>query len=185
MRLVTSDYVLIAYIFFLVPAMLVGFGFARRKLFVPHHKLTMTTIMIVNWFLIISVMFVTYGRSVAPKIPGELGSVLIWLPALHGLLGIVAQVVATYLVIRMWFENVLPDWVKVKNIKRYMRFTLAGWLLTAVLGMGVWFVYYREFRATPVVAPSPTPVGTPAATQDANATPAKTEEAIPAATPNR
>jgi hypothetical protein len=47
-----NDRVLVAYVFLLIPLMLIGFGFARRKLFVPHHKLVMTIITIANWFLI-------------------------------------------------------------------------------------------------------------------------------------
>ena len=67
----TNDLVLLAYIFLIVPAMLVGYFFARRKMFEPYHKITMTVITIVNWLLIIFVMLVTY-RYVIPEIPAHL-----------------------------------------------------------------------------------------------------------------
>src|SRR5260221_12794812 len=98
----TSDLVLLAYIFLIVPAMLVGFVFARRKMFEPYHKLTMTTITIVNWLLIIFVMLVTYRRDVLPSIPQNLNQPSGLIPTLHLIPGLIAQLLATYLVIRMW-----------------------------------------------------------------------------------
>jgi len=145
----TSDLVLLAYIFLLVPAMLIGFGFARRKLFEPHHKFMMTTITIVNWLLIFFVMWVTYSRDVLPQVPQSLKLPFVLIPSLHLLAGLTAQLIATYLVIRMWFEKQLPAWFKVKNIKLYMRTTLALWLLTAVLGLTTWAVINKGFLASP------------------------------------
>ena len=160
----TSDLVLLAYIIFLVPAMLVGLGFARRRLFVPHHKLTMTTITIINWLLIIFVMAVTYDRDVAPQVPQNLKFSAVFIPTLHLLTGLTAQLLATYLVIRMWFEKRLPEWVKVKNIKPYMRTTLALWLLTAVLGLTTWAVFYRNFLSSPPTVSAATTNLNPGAT---------------------
>jgi uncharacterized membrane protein YozB (DUF420 family) len=202
-----NDRVLVAYVFLLIPLMLIGFGFARRKLFVPHHKLVMTIITIANWFLIGAVMLNTFSRFVAPRIPTpEASQPIIFLPAIHTVTGILAQIVATYLVIRMWLENQLPDWFKVKNIKRYMRFTLAMWLITALLGIATWFAFHQAFRVqarpattpaatTPTVGATTAPAvgtapATPGATQDATtavpATPGATQDATtaaPAATP--
>lgn len=185
MKLSTSDWVLLAYIFLLVPLMLIGFGFARRKLFVPHHKLTMTTITIVNWILILTVMVVTYDRAVAPGVPQDLKYSMIFIPTLHALFGITAQVLATYLVIRMWFENQLPARLKVQNIKIYMRTTLALWLLTALFGLTTWAVFNRDFLSSrpAEAAPLGTAEAAPARTKDAtSAVPVKTLEATPAAT---
>jgi uncharacterized membrane protein YozB (DUF420 family) len=166
-KLTTSDYVLIAYIFVLVPLMLVGFAYARRKMFEPNHKLVMTTITISNWFLIGLVMVVSYSHIVEPEIKaGTINKAYVLVPTLHAAAGLIAQLVATYLVIRMWFENILPEWIKVKNIKRYMRFTLAMWLITAALGLGVWFSFYQAFR-TGTSDPNATPAATVEATQDA------------------
>lgn len=154
-----SDLVLLAYIVLIVPAMLVGFVFARRKMFVPYHKFTMTTITIVNWVIILAVMLVTYRRDVVPNIPQNLGLPGVLIPTLHLIPGLIAQLLATYLVIRMWFENQLPDWFKVNNIKLFMRTTLCLWLLTAVLGVVTWAVINKGFLASP----STVPIATPAA----------------------
>ena len=137
----TSDMVFLAYVVFIVPAMLVGFVFARRKMFVPYHKFTMTTITIFNWLLIIFVMLVSYRSYVLPEIPQNLGQLGILVPTIHLIPGLIAQLLATYLVIRMWFENQLPEWFKVKNIKFFMRTTLALWLLTFLIGIGNWLLF--------------------------------------------
>lgn len=177
---VPGDYVLLVYLVFLIPLMLVGFGFARRKLFVPHHKLVMTTITIVNWVLISIVMLTTYRVGIEPKVPAELYKPRILIPTIHGIIGGVAQLLATYLVLRMWFENQLPAWIKVKNIKPYMRATLTMWLITALLGVGIWAIFYQERAAS---ANSPLqPAKTQEATKSA-ATPGATEEATKVATP--
>ncbi len=103
-QFVKGDFVLFAYIFFLVPLMLIGFGFARRRLFVPHHKLTMTTITIINWILILLVMVVTYSAAVEPNLSKNFRAANVFIPTIHGLFGLTAQVLATYLVIRMWLR---------------------------------------------------------------------------------
>ena len=137
----TSDMVFLAYVLLIVPAMIVGFVFARRKMFVPYHKFTMTTITIVNWLLIIFVMAVSYKNYVLPSVPAKLGDLGILVPTIHLVPGLIAQLLATYLVIRMWFENQLPEWFKVKNFKFFMRTTLALWLLTFLIGIGNWLLF--------------------------------------------
>jgi len=135
-----SDLVLLIYIVFLVPAMLVGWGFARRKLFIPQHRAVMTTITIINWILIFGLMLITYRRDVAPQLPDHLTALNILIPSIHLITGLIAQLLATYLVIRMWFSYQLPNWLKIVNIKTPMRLTLGLWLATAVLGMLTWAV---------------------------------------------
>src|ERR1700694_2721951 len=181
----SGDYVLLIYIFLLVPAMLVGFGFARRHLFVPHHKLTMTTITLINWVLILIVMVVTYRAAVEPDLPQNLRLAAGLVPTIHGLLGLTAQTIATYLVIRMWFENQLPDWFKVKNIKTYMRFTLGLWLTTAVFGLLTWAVLHHGFLSNPAQTSrgGASPAATVASTEADTGVPASTEAATIAAIP--
>jgi uncharacterized membrane protein YozB (DUF420 family) len=194
-----SDISLVMYILVLAPAMIVGFIFARRKMFEPYHKYTMTAITLLNWVLISVLMAVQYSaatRFSAPTSPALL------LPTIHALFGGTAQLLATYLVLRMWFEKVLPQWIMVKNIKVYMRLTLALWAVTVFLGFSTYFMWYgAPFAgaragevATTQEAPAATPeAGTPSvvtpevgattiATPEADATTVATVEA-PAATP--
>ena len=150
----TSDLVLLAYVILIAPAMLLGFFFARRKMFEPYHKFTMTAITIVNWILILGVMLPTY-LTLLPDVPGNLRQPGYLVPTLHLIPGAIAQILATYLVIRMWFEKQLPEWFKVQNIKLVMRTTLTLWLLTAVLGVLNWAVLTRGFLSNGAQTPSP------------------------------
>ena len=165
----------------LAPAMLVGFYFARRKWFEPYHKMTMTTITLGNWVLIIALMIGSYSQGVLPNLGANLSNPRYLLPTLHLVTGALAQITATYLVIRMWFEDMLPGWFKVENIKRPMRFTLASWLVTVLLGVAIYVTWY-------VGQPASTPQDTPAATQEVIATeeaaqPEDTEEPEDSAAP--
>lgn len=153
-----SDLVLLIYVVFLVPAMLVGFSFARRKLFIPQHRAIMTSITIINWILIVLLMLVTYRRDVAPQLPDHLTALNILIPSIHLITGLIAQLLATYLVIRMWFSYQLPNWLKIVNIKTPMRITLGLWLTTAVLGVLTWAVLVHGF-----LLPTSTVTSAPAA----------------------
>ncbi|GIK28613.1 MAG: hypothetical protein IT298_03060 [Chloroflexi bacterium] len=163
-----SDLTLLAYLLFLLPGMLLGFYFARRKKFSPHHKLVMTTVVIINWILIGFLMLVSYREGVIPYLSAEFNAdPRVALPIIHGVIGFTAQVLATYLALRMWFEKVLPRFVMVRNIKVFMRLTLAMWIITAVLGIAIYAVWYAVPAqagnsdvspvATPELALAPTP----------------------------
>ncbi len=183
-----ADLTLIAYILILLPAMLVGFFFARRKWFEPHHKMTMTTITLVNWVLIIALMIGSYSQGVLPNLANNLSNPVFLLPTLHLITGALAQIIATYLVIRMWFEDQLPNWFKIQNIKRAMRFTLVCWLITVLLGISIYVTWYVGQPASNAEAPVATPevIATEEAapTDGATSEPAATEEAdVPESTP--
>ena len=163
-----QDLTVVGYIIFMIPAMLVGFSFARRHLFVPHHKYVMTSITLINWAIIIYLMLVSYRENVAHNVPQGLNQIVYLLPTVHLITGALAQLIATVLVIRMWFENVLPRALRFEPIKPWMRLTLALWLITAILGIGIYVTWY-------IIKPWPTTTGTggdqPAITATEEATP--------------
>src|SRR5829696_8827959 len=101
----TSDLVLLAYVFLLLPGMIIGFFFARRKMFVPYHKFTMTGVTLVNWVLIAFVMLVSYSNYIAPYVPDNFSDIRALIATIHLVTGGLAQGLATYLVILMWTER--------------------------------------------------------------------------------
>lgn len=165
---------LLAYIFILAPAMIVGFIFARRKMFEPYHKYTMTAITLVNWVLIGFVMFRTYSGILQDPGP-DLQSRVFIIPTIHLITGGLAQLLATYLVIRMWFEDSLPDWFKVKKIKRYMRLTLILWFLTVALGLLIYLTFYGSSGASAEAEDTIPPIATEAVDEAVD----ETEQAAP------
>ncbi|HRE49485.1 MAG TPA: hypothetical protein PLD47_17300 [Aggregatilineales bacterium] len=164
-----ADLTVVAYILLIVPGMIIGFIFARRKMFVPHHKFIMTTIVIVNWVLIGLIMAISYSNYVRPSIPEKLGQPFFLTPTVHLFFGGLAQILGTILVIRMWFEYQLPKALRFEPIKPAMRLTLACWLIAATLGILTYITWYGV-PFSGVAAPS------------VDATPAATQEADPAAT---
>lgn len=173
-----ADLTLVAYILLLLPGMLVGFSFARRQMFVPHHRAVMTIIVLVNWVLIAYLMINSYSQAVAPSVPGSLGEPTVLFPSVHLLFGAAAQILGTILLIRMWFEYRLPAWARFEPIKRYMRLTLALWIITVVLGV----VTYVTWYGVPFVGKQEDPnVIAPVATEDA--APVATEDAAPDSVP--
>lgn len=178
-----SDLTLLAYVLLIAPAMLVGFVFARRKMFQPHHKWTMTLITMVNWILILILMAGSYSRSVAPYAGDGLSDSRVWVPVVHLLLGGTAQLIATYLVIMMWTEKtslawVIPNALRVNNIKIPMRLTLTLWLLTVIFGVTVYITWYTgDANASDTPPPAATEEADPGTStqNDETAEPAVTE----------
>jgi uncharacterized membrane protein YozB (DUF420 family) len=171
-----ADLTLLAYLLLIVPGMLAGFIFARRGRYVPHHKLMMTAVTLFNWVLIVFLMAVSYRDGVAPEVPQGLGRLPILVPSVHLVLGAAAQLLATYLVLRMWLENRLPRWLLLRRFKHVMRLTLALWLVTAAFGTLTYTVWYLLPEDVAEAAPAPESTVTP----DSNIqSPVVTEEAAP------
>ncbi len=183
-----SDLSLLAFIFLLVPLMLIGFRYARRNMFAPHHKFVMTTVTVANWGIILYLMAVSYSAGVAPGIPDKLNQPFYLLPSFHLLTGLTAQLIATVSVIRMWFEYRLPTWLRYEPIKPQMRLTLALWLITALLGIATYLNWYGvPFSAGARPTPAATaPVrGTEESTKPAILATEEATKPAPAATQSR
>jgi uncharacterized membrane protein YozB (DUF420 family) len=177
-----SVFTLLMYVFALVPGMLLGFYFARRKMFVPQHKYVMTTVTIVNWILILFLMVASYRTLVLPYNILEDARRIV--PTIHLITGGIAQLLATYLVILMWtertrFEKILP--YRIKKIKTPMRITLGLWLVTIALGVVIFAMWYPTALSggdAPVVTEEP------AMTEETSAEPSSTESAEASAEPS-
>ncbi len=190
-----SDISLLAYVFLLVPGMIYGYVAARRHIFVPQHKYAMTFVTVLNWALIAYVMGVSFSGAVPYYEDREPSKLII--PLIHLITGGIAQILATVSLIRMWFEYQLPPLLRYEPIKPQMRLTLALWLITAALGIGIYITWYGvplqprpetpaeqvppEGTPEATLAPNTTP--TPAATEDPNATPMPAATEDPNATP--
>ena len=135
-----ADITLVVFILLLI-LMLAGFYFARRKMFVPYHKITMTTIVIIIWIFIAFNMAVTY-TSLVHDAGFDLSQTLILVPTIHLIVGGIAQILGTILLIRMWFEKQLPKALRFEPIKPWMRLTLTLWIINIVLGIGIYQMFY-------------------------------------------
>ncbi|MEP7198739.1 MAG: DUF420 domain-containing protein [Chloroflexota bacterium] len=137
----------------------VGFYFARTKQ-IPKHRRVQTTVVIVNIFAIALIMIPVINQYVLrtgdfTTFPTPL------LMSIHGTLGLIAELLGIYIVIRMLRPAWIPQRLKVKNFKRLMRITLTLWTLIIVLGLGI---YFYRYLTTADGTPTATVVETPTAT---------------------
>lgn len=195
-----ADLSLLAYILLIVPGMIVGYVFARQGKHRPHHQYAMIFITAVNWLLIFFLMIVAYRFDVVANITQQPGNARYLLPTIHGILGLVAQLLATYIIYRMFREDSQVARAKARgeskeqlrkywflNAKPFMRVTLLLWLATSLLGIFNYLIRYEvlpTFGAGPVI-PVVTEEPVPAATQEVDPviTPEPAETIEPASTP--
>lgn len=114
--------------------LLVGASFAVRKDYTTHRNI-MTFLIIVNWFSIMGRM----ADSADGIRDTDVNEVV---ASIHMLGGSIVMLFATYLAIRMWFEDILPGWLKIEPIKLWMRLTLVVWLSILVLGLVIYMGLY-------------------------------------------
>jgi uncharacterized membrane protein YozB (DUF420 family) len=186
-----ADLTLMAYILLIVPGMLAGWFFARRNMHRPQHKWVMIGITVINWVLIVWLMLVAYNFDVVGNLATQPINPRYSVPTIHGVLGLVAQVLATYVIYRMLKEDAQVAAAKKRgegklekywftSAKPVMRVTLALWLLTALLGIGNYLVRYDVIAvgagdASPVVTEEPLLTTEPVATEESMA---PTEELV-------
>jgi predicted lipoprotein with Yx(FWY)xxD motif/uncharacterized membrane protein YozB (DUF420 family) len=197
-----ADVTLIAYILLIVPGMVLGYIFARTNRHRPHHRNLMIGITAVNWLLILWVMVAAFNFDVAANIGTQPSNPRYLYPSIHSALGLVAQLLATYIIFRMIREDVQVAAAKARgedNLSRYwftsakptMRLVLALWFVTAALGFVNYVVRYNvvnlgggggEVVATEEAAPLATEEAAPAEASE-EAAPVATDEAAPTDAP--
>lgn len=166
-----ADLTLLAYILLLVPGMIAGLVFARRGMHRPQHKTVMIAITLINWVLIVFLMAAAYRFDVAANIGQQPGNTRYLIPTIHALLGLPAQILATYIVVRMILEDTNAARAKKrgeKNLSRYwfrsakpvMRLTLILWLLTAAFGVVSYVLRYELIQPPVLGAGAPAPAAT-------------------------
>jgi len=201
-----ADLTLVAYVLLIVPGMIAGYVFARQGKHRPHHQVIMTIITVANWLLIFFLMIVAYRFDVAGNIGAQPGNARYLVPTLHAILGLPAQLLATYIIYRMYREDSQVAQGKARgetkdqlrkywflNAKPFMRVTILLWLATALLGIFNYLIRYDVLPAfgrgptapvvteEPAATPQPTatePAITPEADADNNGEPAETPEPI-------
>ena len=132
----------------LLAGLLAGFILARRKRFTQHARFQ-TTMVLLNLALIALFMVPSfYGYVIAGQsVSGTVAQLMIG----HGVLGIVVEVFALYLILLMR-TNLIPKQLRLGNIKLAMRATLALWTVLVLLGVGI---YTQRYLVQSTVASAP------------------------------
>ncbi|MCI0491215.1 MAG: DUF420 domain-containing protein [Blastocatellia bacterium] len=125
-------------------ALLYGMFLARRKKF-RAHKYCQSSVMLLNLVMIFLIMVPSFHRQVEPQIPSELGDSYYLVATIHATLGTVAELLGLYIML-VAATKILPQRLRFKRFKPWMRAELALWWIVILLGLGT---YYYWYIATP------------------------------------
>lgn len=153
-------------------ALLAGMFLARRKRF-RAHAACQSAVVLLNLIPISLHMLPVFARGVAPGLPGGLNDSFYALSTAHAAAGSIAELLGLYIILRAG-TNLLPEALRFKNYKPWMRTELALWWLVIALGVGTYLCWYGGGRAGegPQAAATPAQAASPQSVTGAQATPA-------------
>ncbi len=141
----SSDINLAAQILILI-GLWIGAYFARRKQ-ISRHQAVQTTLVLVNTFFILFVMFTSFYNYIIAG--GTMTGTVASLMFIHGGFGLIAELTGIYLILRMR-TKILPPRLRVRNFKLVMRVLLGLWTVVVVLGVGIYYARYLAPRTAVV-----------------------------------
>jgi uncharacterized membrane protein YozB (DUF420 family) len=121
-------------------ALLAGTWLARRKRYRAHGA-CQSAVLILNLFLIASVMWPVFHLQVLPRIPARLNRAHFAVATVHGALGALAELFGLYIVL-VAGTNLLPQSWRFRRWKLWMRAELALWWIVLVTGIATYFIWY-------------------------------------------
>lgn len=163
-------------------ALVAGAVLARRKRF-RAHAACQSAVVLLNLVPVTLYMLPVFRRGVWPGLPAGLGDPFHAVSTAHAVFGGAAEVLGLYIILRAG-TNLLPEALRFRNYKRWMRTELALWWLVVALGVGTYLVWYGSDGGQPPTISTSTP-STPSTPSTAapGATPDGTARQSPAAPP--
>jgi uncharacterized membrane protein YozB (DUF420 family) len=125
-------------------ALIAGAFLARARRF-KAHGICQASVLILNLVMIALVMWPSFLALVIPRVPARLSRQSVAIPAIHGLLGVAAEVLGLYIVLAAG-TDVLPRAWRFTRWNLWMRIEMALWGLVLVTGIGTYFVWYAVSR---------------------------------------
>ncbi len=125
--------------------LLIGAWFARRQDFATHQKIQ-TTVVLANIPLIAGIMLISFLEEVAPGLPQNLVRPRNAVAAVHAVLGTFGELLGLFVVLRMSpsTRHLIPGFMRFKNVKGVMRFTLATWWAITLIGLATYYFWYMQ-----------------------------------------
>jgi uncharacterized membrane protein YozB (DUF420 family) len=117
----------------------VGMGLARRKHY-RAHAVCQSAVVLLNLVLIARIMLPSFRDGVLPGLPAGLAKPYYSIATLHAAAGGVAQLLGLYIIIAAG-TKLLPERLRFRNYKRWMRTELALWWIVVVLGAATYYVW--------------------------------------------
>ena len=121
-------------------ALVIGAVLARKGRY-RSHAWCQSAVAVLNLVVVILAMVPTFREQVSPKIPQRLNRSYYALASAHGALGGIAEVAALYIVIAAG-TKVLPEGLRLKRYKPWMRSVLVSWWVVLLLGVATYARWY-------------------------------------------
>src|SRR6202048_2500462 len=130
----------------LVVQLVMGVALIAGALLAKHrryraHGICQTTVLLLNLLMIGLVMWPSFQQQVKPALSKVLHNSYYEAATTHAVLGIAAELLGLYIVI-VAGTNVLPQWLRFKHWKLWMRTELMLWAIVLVGGVGTYCAWY-------------------------------------------
>jgi uncharacterized membrane protein YozB (DUF420 family) len=113
---------------------------ARQKRY-RAHGICQTTVLLLNLLMIGLVMWPSFQQQVKPALSKVLHKWYYKAATIHAVLGITAELLGLYIVL-VAGTNILPDWLRFKHWKWWMRTELVLWAMVLLSGVGTYCAWY-------------------------------------------
>jgi len=135
--------------------LLAGAWLAHKKRF-RQHAWCQSAVVLLNLAVIALVMIPSFHSRVLPKIPARIGKAYYSLATAHGILGIIAEGTALYILLSAGTQ-LLPERMRITRYKAWMRSALVLWWVALILGITTYARWYAPhfFRAWEVTIEFP------------------------------
>ena len=121
-------------------ALLAGTWLARARRYRAHGA-CQSVVLILNLFLIATVMWPAFHQQVLPKISTRWNRAHFAIATVHGALGVVAEIFGLYIALVAGTDLVPQTW-RIQRWKLWMRVELALWWMALAAGIVTYFIWY-------------------------------------------
>ena len=121
-------------------ALITGAVLAKQKHYTAH-GICQTTVLLLNLLMIGSVMWPSFQQQVKPALSKVFHKWYYEAATIHALLGITVELLGLYIVI-VAGTNVLPQWLRFKHWKVWMRAEIILWEIVLLSGAGTYCAWY-------------------------------------------
>jgi uncharacterized membrane protein YozB (DUF420 family) len=121
-------------------ALIGGAVLAKRKRYTAH-GICQTMVLLLNLLMIELVMWPSFQQQVRPALPKVFHKWYYAAATIHALLGAAAELLGLYIVI-VAGTSALPEWLRFKDWKRWMRTELILWSIVVLTGVGTYCAWY-------------------------------------------
>jgi uncharacterized membrane protein YozB (DUF420 family) len=125
---------------FMGAALFTGGLFAKQKRY-KAHGICQTTVLLLNLLMISLVMWPSFQQQVVPALPKIFRRPYYTIAVIHGALGMTAELLGLYIVV-VAGTKILPQRLRFKRWKLWMRAELALWALVLLGGAGTYYAWY-------------------------------------------